>query len=163
MALVVNPANPVADTQSTDMLAAARTIGVTLHILHSSSRSDLDALLAPAAELGVRAFVIGSEQAFSKPTWQSAFAALAAQHKIPAVSSNPGFVTAGGLMSYGNNSSEAHYICGVYTGRILKGAKPRAQESRTAPRDQAPLRPSCLWLTRPWWTAALVNPLLVAA
>jgi putative tryptophan/tyrosine transport system substrate-binding protein len=69
MALVVNPANPVADTQSTDMLAAARTIGVTLHILHSSSRSDLDALLAPAAELGVRAFVIGSEQAFSKPTW----------------------------------------------------------------------------------------------
>jgi putative tryptophan/tyrosine transport system substrate-binding protein len=124
MALVVNPANPVADTQSTDMLAAARTIGVTLHILHSSSRSDLDALLAPAAELGVRAFVIGSEQAFSKPTWQSAFAALAARRKIPAVSSNPGFVTAGGLMSYGNNSSEAHHICGVYTGRILKGAKP---------------------------------------
>jgi hypothetical protein len=78
----------------------ALTISLKCLLGHGRSRSDLDALLASAAELAERAFVIGSEQAFSKPTWQSAFTALAAQHKIPAVSSNPGFITAGGLMSY---------------------------------------------------------------
>jgi putative tryptophan/tyrosine transport system substrate-binding protein len=124
MALVVNPSNPVADAQSRDMLVAARAMGLTLHILHSSSKGDLDALFRAAAELGVRALLIGAEQAFARPAWQLAFVALAAQHSIPAVSGNPSFVAAGGLMTYGNNGSEAHHICGVYTGQILKGAKP---------------------------------------
>jgi len=124
MALVLNPTNPVADTQSRDMQAAARTMGLKLHVLHSSAERDLDALFASAGQLGVAALVVGSEQLFSYPSWQQRFVMLAAKHAIPAVSSNPDFVAAGGLVSYGNNSSEAHYTCGVYTGRILKGAKP---------------------------------------
>ena len=50
-------------------------------------------------------------------------------------------------------------IPAINSRRLLQSPHRRAQESRTAPRDQAPLRPSCLWLTRPWWTAAPVNPL----
>ena len=55
MALVLNPTNPVADTQSRDMQAAARAMGLALHILHSSSERDLDALFATAAQLRVGA------------------------------------------------------------------------------------------------------------
>jgi putative ABC transport system substrate-binding protein len=124
MALVVNPTNPVGDSQVRDMLSAASAKGIALHILHSSSPRDLDGLFAAAAELRIAALLIGSEQAFATPGWILPFTALAAEHAIPAVSGTPGFLAAGGLMSYGNNSSESHRLCGVYTGQILKGANP---------------------------------------
>jgi putative tryptophan/tyrosine transport system substrate-binding protein len=117
-------ADPVAFGLVASMLAAARTIGLTLHILHSRSKGDLGALFTSVDELRMRALVIGAEQTFATPVWQLAFVALAAQHIIPAVSSSPSFVLGGGLMSDGNNSSEAHHIGGVYIGRILKAAKP---------------------------------------
>jgi putative ABC transport system substrate-binding protein len=124
MALVLNPTNPVAQTQSRDMLAAARSIGLALPILHSRSERDLDALFATAAELRAAALVVGSEQAFTTQSWQQRFAALAAQHRLPSVSGSPGFVEAGGLMGYGNTLAEANHTMGIYVARILKGGKP---------------------------------------
>jgi putative ABC transport system substrate-binding protein len=34
------------------------------------------------------------------------------------------YVLAGGLVSYGIDASDAYRLVGVYTGRVLKGAKP---------------------------------------
>jgi ABC-type uncharacterized transport system substrate-binding protein len=51
-------------------------------------------------------------------------ATLAAQHKLPAISSNRNFVTAGGLMSYGPDRVDQSRQAAGYVDRILKGEKP---------------------------------------
>ena len=51
-------------------------------------------------------------------------AALAARHRIPAIYETSHFVRAGGFISYGADSLEAHRLAGIYVGRILKGANP---------------------------------------
>src|SRR5262249_47830368 len=52
------------------------------------------------------------------------FATLAAHHRVPAVYFSREFVEVGGLMSYGSDISDVYRQVGVYTGQILKGAKP---------------------------------------
>jgi putative tryptophan/tyrosine transport system substrate-binding protein len=52
------------------------------------------------------------------------FATLAARDKIPAAYANRDFVAAGGLMSYGTNVADRFRQSGVYSGKILNGAKP---------------------------------------
>jgi putative ABC transport system substrate-binding protein len=51
-------------------------------------------------------------------------AALTIRHAVPAIHQSRDFAIAGGLMSYGGSFVESHRQAGVYTGRILKGAKP---------------------------------------
>jgi putative tryptophan/tyrosine transport system substrate-binding protein len=49
---------------------------------------------------------------------------LASYHKVPTTYGQRNFVEAGGLTSYGINFVDAWRQAGVYTGHILKGAKP---------------------------------------
>jgi putative ABC transport system substrate-binding protein len=51
-------------------------------------------------------------------------ATLSARHGIPLASQAREIAEAGGLMSYGANIADGFRQAGVYTGRILKGAKP---------------------------------------
>src|SRR5262249_32986409 len=51
-------------------------------------------------------------------------ATMAASHVVPMSSATPDICEVGGLMSYGTNIADVWRQVGVYTGRILKGAKP---------------------------------------
>ena len=122
MALLVNPTNPNAATQSRDLQVAARTLGLQLHILHASTERDFDTVFATLAELRAGALVIGPDGFFISRNEQ--LTALALRHAVPTISQYREFAAAGGLMSYGASQTDAYRLTGVYTGRILKGAKP---------------------------------------
>ena len=58
--LLINPTNPNAETLSKDLQAAARTLGLQLHVLHASTERDFDAAFATLAQLRAGGLVIGS-------------------------------------------------------------------------------------------------------
>jgi putative tryptophan/tyrosine transport system substrate-binding protein len=123
IALLVNPTSPVlAETQSRDLQATARTFGLQLHVLHARAASDFDTVFANLAQLRAGGLVIGGEALFTGGSEQ--LAALALRHAMPAIYQFREFAAAGGLMSYGASVIDAHRLAGVYTGRILKGQKP---------------------------------------
>src|SRR5256886_15431203 len=122
MALLVNPSNPNAANQSRDLQAAARTLGLQLHILHASSERDFDTVFAKLHELRAGGLVIGADAFFN--TRSAQLAALALSHAMPAAYQYREFAAAGGLMSYAGSITGSYRQAGVYTGRILKGEKP---------------------------------------
>jgi putative tryptophan/tyrosine transport system substrate-binding protein len=122
-ALLVNPANPaLAEPVSEHVQAAARMLGVKLHVLHVSSEPELDAALGTAARLQVAGLMIGPDAFFNSRIEQ--LAALTSRHALPAVYQWREFTVAGGLLSYGSSITDVYRQVGVYTGRILKGEKP---------------------------------------
>jgi putative ABC transport system substrate-binding protein len=123
VALLVNPANPALTASTTkEAQAAARTLGLQLHILQASAEGEFDTAFARLAELGASALVIAVDSFFTGRREQ--LAALAFRHKVPAIYQTRDFAEAGGLMSYSANLREALRLVGLYTGRILKGEKP---------------------------------------
>ena len=122
VALLVNPANPLAATVSKDLQAIADTLGVRLHVLHASTEADFEAAFATAAQLRAAALVIGADPLFSSHAAQ--LGALALRHSVPAIYQYREFAAAGGLMSYGGYATDTYRLGGVYSGRILNGEKP---------------------------------------
>jgi putative ABC transport system substrate-binding protein len=120
--MLVNPTNPNTDTMSREGQAAARTLGLQLHVLKASAERDLDTIFATFGQRHSGALVISPDALFSSNSQQ--LAALTAKHAVPAISSLREFPAAGGLMSYGGSLSDAYRLAGIYTGRILKGEKP---------------------------------------
>jgi ABC-type uncharacterized transport system substrate-binding protein len=122
MALLVNPANAALTASTTkEVQAAARTLGLQLHILQASTESEFDKVFATVAQLRASALVIAVDSFFTGRREQ--LAALAFRHKVPAIYQSRDFAEAGGLMSYSASLSEALRLVGLYTGRILKGEK----------------------------------------
>jgi len=123
VALLVNPANPVAATVSKDLQAVADTLGVRLHVLHASTEADFEAAFATAVQLRAAALVItAADPVFG--SYAAQLGALALRHRVPAIYQYREFAAAGGLMSYGGYTTDTYRLGGVYTGRILKGEKP---------------------------------------
>jgi putative ABC transport system substrate-binding protein len=122
IAVLVNPNNPQADIQVSDLQAAADTLGRKITILKPGSEADLDAAFATLAQEGAKAVVVIGDPFFNSRRKQ--LIALAARHAIPAIYSNRENVDEGGLISYGASLPEAYREVGIYAGRILKGAKP---------------------------------------
>src|SRR5262245_20439502 len=123
MALLVNPSNPTAALNQTRAVQdAARTIPLDVKVLHASTESDFDSTFATLARLRVGALVIGSDLFFTSRSEQ--LAALTVRNAIPSIYQFRAFASAGGLMSYGGNDTDWGYQGGIYTGRILAGARP---------------------------------------
>jgi putative ABC transport system substrate-binding protein len=91
------------------------------HILHASTEHDFDTVFATLSGVKAGALVISADPFFN--SWSERLAQLASRYAIPAVFSYREFAAAGGLMSYGGSFTEAYYLTGVYTGRILNGEK----------------------------------------
>jgi putative ABC transport system substrate-binding protein len=123
IALLVNPADPtVAETTTKEMLAAAHTLGLELHVLNASSEGDFDGVFAKLIQLRAGGLVIGGGPFFTSQSER--LGALTARHAVPAIHQYREFVAAGGLLSYGSEATDAYRLAGNYTGRILKGEKP---------------------------------------
>ena len=123
VALLVNPAEPaLAETDTKEVQAAARTLGLELHVLNASSEGDFDAVFAKLIQLRAGGLVIGGGSFFASQRTQ--LAALTVRHAVPAIFEHREFAAAGGLLTYGSDIGEAYRLAGIYTGRILKGDKP---------------------------------------
>ena len=123
IALLVNPANStVAATYTKEVQAAARTLGLELHVLNASTERDFDGVFAKLIQLRVGGLVIGPDPSFSSRSEQ--LAALAVRHAVPTIYQNREFAVAGGLLCYGGDVTAAYRVAGNYTGRVLKGDKP---------------------------------------
>jgi putative ABC transport system substrate-binding protein len=121
-ALIVNPATPLAQIESRDLLEAARLLGLELHVLHATSERDFDEVFSTLIQLHAAALLIATDGLFTARSERLAMLAL--RHAIPTISSNLEFAAAGGLISYGSSVTDGMRLAGVYTGRILKGEKP---------------------------------------
>jgi putative ABC transport system substrate-binding protein len=97
---------------------AARAKGVEVETLNAATDSELDAAYARLGSQRGAAVVNANAQLAEK------LVALAARHAVPAVYNQRVFATAGGLISFGVSFPAAYVIKGIYTGKILKGAKP---------------------------------------
>jgi putative ABC transport system substrate-binding protein len=122
LGLLVNPANPVAGTLSSDLQAAARTLGLELHVLRASTEREIDDAFITLSQLQAAALVITSDIFFNSRSEQ--LGALTLRHRMPTIYGYHEFVEAGGLMSYGGSLADSYYWAGNYAGRILKGEKP---------------------------------------
>ena len=122
IALLVNLSNPNAESMSREVAAAARILGLEIHVLHAGAERELDAVFARMSELRIEGLVIGVDAVFNSQAQQ--LAKLAADHSLPSIHVVRQFVAAGGLASYGGGLIDAYRQVGVYSGRILKGEKP---------------------------------------
>jgi ABC-type uncharacterized transport system substrate-binding protein len=123
MALLVNPTDPgLAVTETNAALAAAKTLGLELHVLNAISESDFDGVFAKLTQLRAGGLVIGADVLFTSHIEK--VAALTVRHAVPAAYQWREFAAAGGLISYGSDVTDAYRLAGIYTGRILNGDKP---------------------------------------
>src|SRR5882757_4291878 len=122
IAVLVNPDYSDAEAQIEEVQGAARTLGLTSLILKASSERDFDTAFATVIERNAGALLVASDPfLFSR---RSQLVALAARHAVPAIYQFRESAAVGGLMSYGTRITDSYHQVGVYTGRILKGAKP---------------------------------------
>jgi putative tryptophan/tyrosine transport system substrate-binding protein len=131
LALLVNSTNPSAGALSRDAHAAARSLGLQLHILEASSESDFEPAFTKLALIRVGGLVIGPDPFFVGRSAQ--LAALALRHAVPAIFQFREFAAAGGLMSYGSSIRDTY---------VSVASTPAASSRATS-------RPSCRCRRRP--------------
>jgi putative ABC transport system substrate-binding protein len=122
LGLLINPTNPNSETLSRSLLAAARSLGLNLHVLRASTEPEIDTAFASLVQQRAGGLVIGGDSFFNSRSER--IAALALHHRLPSIYQSRAFAAAGGLMTYGGNAEDVYRLMGVYVGRILKGEKP---------------------------------------
>ena len=120
--MLINPTAPNADRILRDVEPAARAIGLQIQVLNASTSHEIDAAFATFVRERPDALFVVPDAFFASRRVQ--LANLASRHAIPAAYATREITEAGGLMSYGSNVLDAWRQAGIYTGRILKGAKP---------------------------------------
>jgi putative tryptophan/tyrosine transport system substrate-binding protein len=122
VALLVKGDNPNVESISREAPETARLLGLQLSVLDARTEQDIDAVFASIAQQKTGAVLVSADAFFASRIDQ--FVRLAAYYAIPTIYFVREFVAAGGLMSYGTNVADGYRQAGIYTGKILKGAKP---------------------------------------
>jgi putative ABC transport system substrate-binding protein len=123
IAVLVNPAQAaITETTLRDLPEAARALGLQIAVLNASSSREIEAAFATIVRDRMDALFVAGDGLFLSRRVQ--FATLAARHGIPGAHNFREEVEAGALMSYGTNTLDGWRQVGIYTGQILKGAKP---------------------------------------
>jgi ABC-type uncharacterized transport system substrate-binding protein len=122
MAVFANPNNPAAHIRLRELDAAARSMGLQIQVLSTSTSREIDAAFATFVRERPDTLFVGADSFLNSRRVQLAL--LAAFHRVPATFASREYAEAGGLMSYGTNIADAFRQLGLYAGRILKGTKP---------------------------------------
>ena len=123
IALLVNPANASAATaQTREMQDAVNALGLRLMVVKASNPIELEDAFATLVQHRIEALQLSVDPLFGNHVDQ--IVALATRSKIPTIYPWREFTAAGGLMNYGASIPDAYHQVGVYTGQILKGARP---------------------------------------
>ena len=122
VAVLLNPTWPTFDTQLNDVQQAARALGQQIHVLRANTEREIDAAFDTAKEVRARAMMIGPSTFFTVRRDQ--IVGLAARDALPTIYGQREFMAVGGLMSYGTDFPGAYRQAGVYSGKILGGARP---------------------------------------
>ena len=120
--VLLNPNFPPAASQLAALENAAQVIAQRLAVFRASNDTELDASLASLVEQRVGALLVTADPYFA--TQRDRIVAFAAQNRLPAIYQFREYAVAGGLISYGPRITDAYRQAGLYTGQILKGAKP---------------------------------------
>jgi putative ABC transport system substrate-binding protein len=122
VAVLVNPIAASAEATLREVQEAAPSLGLQIQLLNASTIGEIDAAFATLARDRPDILYVANDSFFGSRATQ--FAILTARHRIPSIFGNREYVVAGGLMSYGTERTDMFRQVGLYTGRILKGAKP---------------------------------------
>jgi putative tryptophan/tyrosine transport system substrate-binding protein len=122
IALLINPNNANAERDAAIVQEAARAVGRQILVTRAVTETEFETVFAILVRERAGALLVNSDVFFTSQRDQ--IIALAARHAIPVMSAWREFPVAGALMSYGPSLAAAERQVGVYTGKILKGAKP---------------------------------------
>jgi len=123
LAALVNPANAATNEYVLrEVEVGARALGLEVQVLNAGTSREIDAAFATLVRERLDALFVASEPFFNSRRLQLSL--LAMRHAVPAIYSGREFAEAGGLISYGSDITDAYRQIGVYSGRVLKGAKP---------------------------------------
>jgi putative ABC transport system substrate-binding protein len=120
--VLADPTFTLTESQMRDAEAAARAMGLQIQVLNASTSREINAAFANFVRERPDALYVGTGPFFASRRVQLAL--LAAHYGVPAIYGMRLFTEAGGLMSYGTSLTDAYRQMGVYTGHVLKGAKP---------------------------------------
>jgi putative ABC transport system substrate-binding protein len=122
IAVLINPRSPSVENHLPDVQSAARSLGLQIRVLNVTDEGEIDTAFGAMARERPDALLINPDPLLSSRREQ--IVTLANHYKLPALGEWREFAEAGGLMSYGPSHTEPYRLIGIYTGRILKGAKP---------------------------------------
>jgi putative tryptophan/tyrosine transport system substrate-binding protein len=123
IAVLVNPANGAsAERTLKEVQVAAPVLGLQIHVFNAGTSNEIDVAFAGMVRERCEALLIGGDALFNGRRVQLAI--MAARDRLPTSFTVREFVEAGGLMSYGTNLADSFRQVGIYTGRIINGAKP---------------------------------------
>jgi putative tryptophan/tyrosine transport system substrate-binding protein len=118
VAVLVHATDPFARPFLEDIQAAAQPVGVRVHPVFVQGEEEFDGAFTAMVHEGVGAVIVQLLLATPRA------AALAVQHRLPAMATSAAFAEAGGLMTYGPKSAWRWQSVVTYVDKILKGAKP---------------------------------------
>jgi putative ABC transport system substrate-binding protein len=119
---LINPGNPNAASDSLQAQAAAASLRLEVHIVHTATQRDFDAAFDDLVRAQAGAVLIFPDVLFTDV--RARLVELAIRNRLPVLYPERSFIEAGGLLSYGSNRTDAYREAGIYAGRILRGERP---------------------------------------